>query len=274
MFRLIRALWYYCTGRFSKGYQVLMGNEYVMGATYDQAISKQEHRFQAVRESVASLMSIKLQNTERIKALGAEIEKLTNVKNGAGIAAKKRAEALQTAGKEEAAILADPEVIKWQGIFHDAASTLKAKQEETKVLEAQLAERSRQIASYTAELQQMQRNVVNLRQEKHTAIADTQIAKQQKAINDALAGIADDTTDKDLQAAREAHRKAINEATISADLAGADASRAEAEALHFAEKAAADSEFASLLNLGGNAQKEAPTPVAETPTQPAQLPSQ
>jgi phage shock protein A len=203
--------------------------------------------------------------------LHAEIEKLGKVKAGAGVAAQKRAQELQAAGVDPQKILSDPAIIKHQAAFNDAGSTLKAKEEEIRGLEAQLAERNKQIASYQAELQQMQRNVVNLRQEKHSALADTAIAKQQEAISNMLAGISEDTTDRDLQAAREARTKAQNRAKISADLAGNDAKLAENEYLDYADKVAQDSEFTSLLNLdSGKKETAAPTPVME----PAKLPPQ
>lgn len=271
MFRYFRALWYLITGRFTKAAEALQSNEYVMAATYDRSISKQEQRFNAVKEAVASLMSIKLTNAERVQQLNAETEKLAKVKAGAGVAAQKRAQELQAAGVDPQKILTDPDIIKHQAAFNDAGSTLKAKEEEIKSLEAQLAERNKQIASYQAELQQMQRSVVQLRQEKHSALADTAIAKQQEAISNMLAGISEDTSDRDLQAARDARSKAQQRAKISADLAGNDAKLAENEYLQYADKVTQDSEFTSLLGLDSG-KKEAPA--AAEPMQPAQLPKQ
>lgn len=139
----------------------------------------------------------------------------------------------------------------WDDIkpFQDASSSLQQAEEEIAQRETQLADLDKKIGTYQAELQRMQRDVQKLKEEKHEAVAETQIAAQMEAVNATLAGLAEDTSDKDLQAAREARKKAVAKAKVTADLAGNDAELAESEYLKYAQDTVATDEFASLTGL-------------------------
>lgn len=250
MFRYLRALWYFVTGRFAAAAEVLQSNKFVMSATYDRALGKSEDRFNTVKNAVAELMSIEQTRLIEIKELGDKVDKLNKVKTGAQMAMQRRIDTLRGQSKNKDEILVDAEYIKHQAAYNDASSTLEEVKHRFDEKDADLKVRRQQIATYKAELQQMQRSTQALREEKNEAIADVAIAQQQEAINSTLAGITQDTTDKDLALAREARKKAQAKAQITSELAGNDARHAENEYLDYAKQSQANSELDKLLNWG------------------------
>jgi chromosome segregation ATPase len=188
MFKYIKALWYAVTGRFSKAAAALQENQYVMTATYDAAIKKQEARFKTVKDAVAELVTIEDQRIREIKEIGVKVDKLTRVKTGAQVAMQNRINELRVSGFTKEQIEADADFIKHRAAFADASSTLGESVKRMEDKETDLKERQKQLATYKAELQQMQRNSRNLTEEKQEALADVAIAQQQEAINATLAG--------------------------------------------------------------------------------------
>lgn len=250
MFRYLRALWYLVTGRFAKATAALQSNEYVMAATYDQAIHKGQDRFTTVRNAVAQIMALENTRVQEIKELNQQHERLTKIKAGAQVAMQRRIDALLGQGMAKEQIKVDPEFIKHEAAFKDATSTLEQVSLRIKEKEADLEEKKKQVATYKVELQNMQRAQESLREEKQSTIADVAIAKQAQAINDALTGIEEDTTDQDLAEVRRQRDIVKQKAKISADLAGNDARNAESEYLQMSESTASDKELDSLLNWG------------------------
>lgn len=269
MFRWFRALWHWFAGIFSGAADNLQTNASVMAATYDAAIAKQGDRFNAVQKAVSDLMALKLKRVDEIKGLNEKIAKLTKIQQGAAAIAKKRVEELKLKLTAEGltgeallkAIQNDPEYIKHMAAFADAGSSLKDAEAQVKEKEQDMHERGELIAKYQAELQQMQRNVQKLSEEKSDAIAQTQIAKQAEAVNRVLAGIAQDTTDKDLEAARKARDRAKASATIMADLTSNDAQVAESTYLKYASDTTQQDEFAKLVGLDEGKTAEAAAPL-------------
>lgn len=249
MMRYFRALWYFVTGRFSAAAEALQGNEYVMAATYDASIEKSEQRYHTVRNAVAKLVGIEQDRVEKIKSLTEKVERLSKVKQGAAGKAKALAEQLKAQGKTAAEIKQHPEYLKHMGAYQNAATSLTEAEQEIESVEAELMEQRQQIASYKVQLQNMQRSAKDLREEKNAAIADVAIAKEMQAVNDVLSGVAEDTVDKDLAAARAARKNAKAKAKITAELAGNDAQLAEDEYVNFASTNDASSEFDALIGL-------------------------
>jgi len=252
MMRYLRALWYMLTGRFSAAAEALQSNKFVMSATYDKAIEKGADRFNTVKNAVAELMSIEQSRVQEIKELGDRAEKQNKIKSGAQVAMQRRINELKGQGKEKEQIQVDPEFIKHSAAFKDASSTLAEIEARIIEKEKDLETRKHQIAKFKAELQEMQRGQQKLREEKSEALADVAVAQQMESVNAVLAGISEDTTDKDLAAAREARKKAKAKAEITADLAGNDARVAESEYLTLSASSEADKELDSLLDWGND----------------------
>jgi hypothetical protein len=265
MFRYLKALWYAITGRFTAAAEALQSNKNVMRATYDQSIKKSEERFQTVRDAVAELMGIEQTRLQEIKALQDKEEKLEKVKKGAHAAMQRCIKQLQGQGKSKEEIQADGDFMKHHAAYKDASSSLEEVEARLDEKETDLEQRRKQINQYKLELQKMQRAAKELKEEKHEALADVAVAQQAQAINDVLAGIAEDSTDKDLQAAREARKKAKAKAAISAEMAGSDAEFAENEYLELAAGSEADAELDDLLDWGdeGEADSKADAKLTE-----------
>lgn len=250
MGRYFKALWYMLTGRFQAAADALQGNKFVMGATYDKAIEKGADRFSTVKDAVAKLMSIEQDRIATIKSQSNQVADLTRKMNGAKVAMQKRINELKNQGKSKEEMESDADFIKHRSAYMDMKSTVAEKEARIDELESDLEERRKQIATYKAELQQMQRQQASLQEEKHEALADVAIANQAEAINSVLAGISQDSTDKDLQAAREARKAAKAKAQITSELAGNDARLAENEYLSYATESETDSELDELLDWG------------------------
>lgn len=252
MFRWLRAWMYKLTGFFGDAADDMQVDKHVMAATYDRSISASQDRFQTVKNAVAELMGIEEGKTTTINELTKRVEHLESVKAGAQGMLQRLIERLRSENPDVSAdeIKHHPEYIEHSTAYNDADSTQQEIEERITGLELEVDERKAQIAQYTAELQQMQREFSRLKEEKHEAIADVQIAKQAEAVDNVLAGISRDTTDKDLEAAREARKRAKNKAKISSKMAGTDAKSQESQYLEFAQKTKTNSKLDSLLDFG------------------------
>lgn len=262
MFRFFRAIWYKIAGWFGMKTEGLYEDSAVQAATYDKAIDTSRERFNTVRNAVAELMRLEQTRINEIKELQAREDKLSKVKTGAQAAMQRRIDQLRAEGKSKEEITSDPEFIKHQGAYKDATSTLTEVESRIAEKEADLKERRTQVGIYETELQQMQRAVKKLQEEKQETLADTAIAKQSEAISSVLAGIAHDTSDQDLQSVRAARDRAKARSTLTGRLVGADANVAEAQYLDLAGKSEADKELDSLLDWGEE-EKAAPEPMAD-----------
>lgn len=263
MFRYFRALWYFCTGRFSAAAEALASNEFVMAATYDASIEKSQQRYNTVRNAVAKLVGIEQEKVAKVKTLTEKFQTLEKVKQGAAGKAKSLADQLKAQGVPVDQIKKNPEYLKHMAAFQNAATSAKDVENDIQSLENELEGHRGQISQYKIQLQNMQRSNKDLQEEKQEAIADVAIAKEMQAVNDVLNGLTEDTVDKDLVAARKARQNAKAKAHITAELAGNDARLAEAEYIDFAANNDASSEFDALIGL---------TEDTETSLDPAKLP--
>lgn len=266
MFRYFKAFWYMLTGWFSKKTEKLQENKHVMAATFDKSIDKSEDRIKTVRDAITELIMVEQNIKNDVKMLGDDIEKLSKVKIGAQTAMQKRIDLLKSQNKSKEQILADFEFLKHKNAFDDASSTLTQKLDRMGDKEKMLQTRQGQLAQYKIQLQEMHRETEELKQEKHEAIADIEIAKQSEEINAALAQIPVDTTDNDLAAARKARQRAQARATVTAEMIGHDAKSTQAEYLNYAEEQQTSKELDTLLNWGDE------TPTKEEKLSPAKLP--
>jgi phage shock protein A len=255
MRRYLRALFYLMTGRFKKAADSLATNKYVMEATYDKAVEKNTDRLQTVKSAVASLIRINEDNKEKLAAKVKEQAHQEKIKVGALAKAKDTAAKLQAAGKTIEQIKADAEYIKCNAGYAAATKEWAKLDSEIEELEASITEKEGRINTFKVELQNMQRSIEALKEEKHEAIADVQVAKQEREIADALNGISTDTTDNDLVAVREGRKREKAEAKVSRELAGTNAKNVDNEFASYGETAGAMSEFDALIGLE---QKAAP----------------
>ena len=256
MFKYLKALYYFCTGRFSKARRTLMENEYVMGATYDNAIKKAEQRLGTSTEAVAELMSLEKERTLQVNALQARVDVLSKAQIGSKVAMQKTIDKMKVEGKTKEEILTSADFLKHQASFNDATTTLASVSKDLEEKKADLEKRKSQIATFKAQLQKIQRSGASLREEKEEALADVAIAKSMEAIDSQLAGITSDSSDEELKEAREARNRAKTRAEIKAELAGNDVSLAENEYLQLAAESVASSQLDGMLNWGESESEE------------------
>lgn len=249
MFRLFRAVGYFFSGKFSAAWETLLGNQYVVAATYDEAINKKGQNALTLQAAVAGLLGTKQEKVQKVTKLTNEVGTLSQVKAGALAKAKTQAAKLAAVGKTTEEIKLDPEYIRCQAAYENAGKDLADKQAEITRLEGQIKEAEAKIAGHKAQLTRMKEEVKNLDAEKNDTVASIAAAKQEKAINDALNGITQDTTDADLAAVRKKRDKLINEATISSELSGTNPDTSRNEFLDYATRSTAASEFDALIGL-------------------------
>jgi chromosome segregation ATPase len=266
MWRYIRGFFSMIAGWFGSKADKLSENKHVMGATYDRAIGKSRERFETVKNAVAELLSVEQSKKEKLRDMGGRMEHLSKVKNGAQAKMQHRVDTLRGQGKDKENILTDAEFVRHKMAFEDANKSLNETKERFDEVEADLAEKVAKLASFKAELQRMQRDNEKLKDEKQEAIADVAIAQQEEAINATLAGIPQDTTDGDLDAARAARKRVKNRAAVTSELIGNDAKKAESEYIDAATQKQSTSELDNLLNWGDESK------ATETKLSPAKLP--
>lgn len=249
MWRYLRAFGYMITGRFSKAYKALMENEYVMAATYDQAIANADKNFTVTKESVAGLVDIEQKMIKAVAELEDKVKRFEKFANGAKVAMQRRIDACRGNGMTKEHIMSDPEFLKHQEAFNSANKELEEATSNHATKKAELEKRQKQLIIYKAQLQKMQRASSSLRTEKEEALADVAIAKTSEMLDSQLAGMPTEG-DEDLKAAREARNRAKSRAAVAAELAGNDASVAEEQYAAYASEQASANQLDQFLNWG------------------------
>lgn len=264
MGKYFRALLYLCTGRFSAAAEALQGNKYVMGATFDVAIEKGAGMYNTARDAVAKLVAIEIECADKIKQASDRLIKQEQLKKAALIKGKTIADRLKNEGKSVEDIHKDPDYVEVVTQYKEKERVVIQLEADIKFEEERLQKLRTQIQSKKLSLEQMQRNQRNLKEEKHSAMAEMAIAKELQSVHDAEIGISEDAIDKDLENARQAVKAAKAKAQISEELSGINADAADEDLLRFAESQQVASEFDALIGLHENE-------VVET-LDPAQLP--
>lgn len=227
-----------------------------MEGKYEKIIEKKKARYEDLKNALAEIVALEQKKEFELNKAESEIAHLTKVKNGAGAKAKSLAEKLRAAGKTDAEIMADSEVVTCHSAFKSASETLADKEKRSDEMEASLAQYKKSKAGYLLELKRMQQDYQKIKEEKSEAIADVIIAKEQERIDSLVSGMTTDSGDKDLQELRDARHKAKAKAAISREIAGSDARLDEAEYLEFEANSVANSEFASFIGLDSGEKKE------------------
>ncbi len=260
--RWLKATGYLLTGRIDAARRTLDTNPHVVRATYDEVIKEKTDRIHQYKQAVAGLVAQQEKKMSKVKNLTDEVEKLERMKAGALAKAKQQVQSLQGKTKEE--IQLDEEYQKCLSAFNDFSSTLSEKQGHIEDLEKDIGDYGKSIKEHKVQLQHLIRDIENIKAESHEAVADMITAEQEKDLADALSGIAEDGTEKELQRLRDLRQEVKAEARISKELAGTDAKAQEAEFLEYARTTVANDEFDALVGLA-----EATDTAAEAPVEDA-----
>ena len=261
--RWFKALGYLLTGRVDAAREALDANPHVMRAKYDDVINQKIGQIQDYKKAVAALMAQQHSKMGKVKSLTEEVSKLDRLKTGAMAKAKKQVTELQNQGKSKEEIQQEEVYQKCLSAYRDFSSTLEEKQARIAELEQDLEQGEKRIGEHKVQLQHLAREIEKVKVESANAVADMISAHQEREIADALSGISQDGTAKELEDLRSTRQKAKAEAEISRDLAGTDTKMQEAEFLEFAQDSEASDEFEDLVGLGGQADEKSETPAQE-----------
>ena len=258
MFRAIgrwfRSLGYFLTGRVDSSRRTLDSDPQAMRAQYEAVIREKTGRIHQYKQAVAGLIAQQENKLDKIKTLNGEVEKLETLKTGALAKAQQRVKALKGSGADKDAIHGDEEYQKCLMAFNDFSSSLEEKLKRIAEHEGEVAEYGGRIKEHKLQLQELVREIEKLKSETHDAVADVISAKQEKELNDALAGIGEDTTDARLAELRQTRQELRAEARVSKELAGTDTRLQEAEFLEYARTHAKNDEFDKLIGLADSAE--------------------
>ncbi len=273
IWRYVRAIGYYMTGRIDSARKVLDTDPHVVRATYDEIVREKKQRVNQYKEAVASLVAQREKKVQQIGRLSEDVSQLERLKTGALAKAKQRVTQLQGEGTSMEQIQHDEEYVKCQGAFRDFTSTLTEKQERIVELEAEIGGSDGRIGEHKVQLQSLMREIEKVKEEAADTVADMITSKEERDVADMLSGLSSDKTNAELARMRDLRNQVKAEATVSKELAGTETRAQEAEFLEYARDSAAQDEFALLVGLAE--QKDAAPPVSdqgETDTRSSALP--
>jgi phage shock protein A len=266
--RWVKAVGYLLTGQLDAARRVLDTNPHVVRAKYDEIIREKTGRIQQYKQAVSGLIAQQETKMAKVKALTEDVGKLERLKAGALAKAKLRVDQLTAAGKSKEDVQKDEDYMKCLSAYNDFSSTLAEKQARIEELEGDIRSYADRIAEHKVQLQSLAREIDGLKSESHDAVADMITAKQEKEIADAISGIVEDGTEKELQRMRQLRQEVKAEARISKELAGTESKVQEAEFLAYAQKSSANNEFEALVGLAASKDQavHAADPVADAKT--------
>jgi phage shock protein A len=249
MWRYVRAIGYYMTGRMDAARRVLDTNPNVVKATFDQIVREKRARVNQYKEAVATLVAQREKKVRQVERLTADVERLERLKTGALAKAKQYVQALQAQGKSMAEIQADKEYVKCQGAYKDFASTLDEKQDRIEEIEQEVVSSDQRIAEHKVQLTSLMRDIDKLKEEAADTVADMITTKEEREVADLLTGLSTDRSNEELARMRDLRHQVKAEAQVSKELAGTDTRAQEAEFLEFARSSSTNDEFAALVGL-------------------------
>lgn len=253
------------TGRINEKTESIAEDTHVVREEYNELIGHMTRQVRDIRDAVAGLMAQQERKKAQAEKLVGEIEVLEKKAAGAVAYAKKAA-----AGKSKEEASVSPEYVRAMEAFKNFNSTLAEKRSRVDDLERDVEAGSKQIEAYKQQLINFQRELEKLKSEKHEAVAEITMAKHQREVSEALAGIGKDDTAEQLSSLRDRVRKVSSQAKITSELAGTDVAVEEAEFLSMAEESMAKSEFDDLIF--GEDEKESTPESAPKTSAPEKLP--
>jgi phage shock protein A len=248
--RWIKAIGYLITGRIDEARRAIDSDPAVVRAKFEEIIEEKKKKIRQYKQAVAGLITQQEKKLSKVRELTEEVNKLEKLKAGALAKAKKAVE-----GKSPEEAKKDETYQKCLAAYNDFNSTLNEKKKRIADLEEDIEGYQKTISQHKIQLEHLVRDLEKLKGELADTVADVVAAKQEKEIADALSGIAEDTTDAELEKLRNLREEIKAEAKISKELAGTDTKVQEAEFLAFAEESEVSSEFDELLGLAASKDK-------------------
>lgn len=271
--RYFRAVGYLFTGRIDQARRQLSENPHVIRATYDRVVEEKTARIAQYKDAVAAMIATQEKKKAAIRDLGAEVEKLERLKEGASAKAKSLVDELRAKGVSMDAVRENSEYKRCLTAFNDFGASLLEKSARIDELEAEVEELDKNLGDHKVQLQALMREIEKLKQEADRTVAEVMTAREEENIANMLAGISDDRYAKELQDMRDLRDRSKARARVSRELAGTDTKRQEAEFLEYARSNVSSDEFDKLIGLAAEAEGREPAggSAAEAPVR-AKLP--
>ena len=260
--RYFRALGYLVTGRIDAARRAVSTSPHVVNATFDQIIEAKRKSVQQYKDAIARLIVQHEAKMNKIKSLTEDVNRLEQLKEGAAAKARTVITEMKASGATVEQIKAGEDYQTCMNAFNDFSGKIEEKTERIAEYEGEVKELDSTISGHKIQLQQMLRDIENLKEEQATTVAEIITAKEEAELNDMLSGISSDRTSKELSDMRQLREEMKAKATVSKELAGTDTKVQEAEFIEYATKHKASNEFDQLIGLAGEADtasKDAPS---------------
>jgi phage shock protein A len=251
--RYFRALGYLVTGRVDAARRAISTSPHVVNATFDQIIESKRKSVQQYKDAIARLIVQHESKMSKIKGLTEDVNRLEQLKEGAAAKARTVITEMKAGGASVEQIKSGEDYQTCMNAFNDFSAKINEKSERIAEYEGEVTEMDSTISGHKIQLQQMLREIENLKEEQATTVAEIITAKEEAELNDMLAGISSDRTSKELADMRQLREEMKAKATVSKELAGTDTKVQEAEFIEYATKHKASNEFDQLIGLAGEA---------------------
>jgi phage shock protein A len=259
--RYFRALGYLVTGRIDAARRAVSANPNVVNATFDQIIESKRQSVQQYKDAIARLIVQHEAKMSKIKTLSDDVNRLEQLKEGAAAKARTVVSQMKASGATIEQIKAGEDYQTCMSAFNDFSTKINEKSDHIAELEGDVKEMDATISGHKIQLQQMLREIENLKEEQATTVAEIITAKEEAELNDMLSGISADRTSKELSDMRQLREEMKAKAKVSKELAGTDTKVQEAEFIEYATRNKANDEFDQLIGLAGEAEaSEGETP--------------
>lgn len=251
--RYFRAIGYLFTGRIDAARRAISTSPHVVNATFDQIIEDKRKSVHQYKDAIARLIVQHEAKMSKIKTLSDDINRLEQLKEGAAAKARTVVAEMKTKGMSLDDIKTSEDYQTCMNAFNDFSTKINEKTEHIGGLEGDVKELDQTISGHKIQLQQMLREIENLKEEQATTVAEIITSKEEAELNDMLSGISADRTSRELSDMRQLREEMKAKAKVSKELAGTDTKVQEAEFIAYATKNKATNEFDQLIGLAGEA---------------------
>lgn len=251
--RYFRAVGYLFTGRIDAARRAISTSPHVINATFDQVIEDKRKSVHQYKDAIARLIVQHEQKMSKIKSLSDDVNRLEQLKEGAAAKARTVVAEMKASGAGLEQIKAGEDYQTCMTAFNDFSTKVTEKTERIAEYEGEVKELDSTISGHKIQLQQMLREIENLKEEQATTVAEIITSKEEAELNDMLSGISADRTSRELQDMRQLREEMKAKAKVSKELAGTDTKVQEAEFIEYASRNVATNEFDQLIGLAGEA---------------------
>ncbi|MDO8598757.1 MAG: hypothetical protein Q7S02_01465, partial [bacterium] len=188
MWRFLRVVGYYISGRFIWGAKALEKDPHVIEARFDSVTRKLWAKYNAAKSAAGGIIALRERRMGDLERLQKQADVLQETIEGAEALAEDRVKALQAVGKQSDEIQQDAEYKEYASAHSDAESSLAAVNADIERVKEDIGHLAQQAKDNLIQLQEAQREIQEVERKKHVTIMDVTMSTQAQEIQDALAG--------------------------------------------------------------------------------------